>query len=207
MMKRLVLTLGVVLFTLACGGDGGVTGPPGGDGGRIEGRVNGPGGGVPGASVSLAGGGSTQSGSDGGFAFTNVTAGQATVTVTPPDGFAFAPGETAAKSLNVTSGGSVSATWNVRLSDTEPKTVEVGLGSTSFNPSDVTVPVGSTINWVNQTATAHTISPNEPSKTGTWMELTITGAGTEFNHTFGTAGTFDYVCKLHAGMTGVIRVH
>lgn len=208
MSRRYVWAAAGLLFLASgCGGDGGggVTEPP--DTGTLQGTVSGPGGPIPEVQISLTGGGTTQTDSDGAFSFANVTPGQKTVTITPPGAFQLASGETAAKSASVTAGGSATVTWNLRLVDTSPTTVEVALNATTFSPRDVTVPVGSTINWSNATATAHTISPNAPNAPGAWPDTNISGQGTEFDHTFSTAGTFDYVCKLHSGMSGVVRVH
>src|SRR5690606_21968036 len=109
----------------------------------------GPGGPIPNAQVTLTGGGSVSTNSDGAFSFTGLEPGVRTVTLSPPAGFQLASGETAAKSATVTSGGSVSVDWSLRLTDTTPRTVEVGLTANAFASNDVTIPTGSTINWVN----------------------------------------------------------
>jgi plastocyanin len=205
MMGRSVRLMAVVAVLAACGGDGGGVVDP--DGGTLQGTVTGPGGGIPDALVSLSGGGSVRTEEDGTFSFDDVSAGQHTVTVTPPSEFQLASGETAAKSVSVSSGGTANVSWNVRLTNTSPRTVQVTMTAATFNAAEVTIPVGSTVNWVNQTATTHTISPTDASKPGSWDDTTISGLNADFDHTFGTAGTFDYVCKLHQGMTGVVRVH
>ena len=207
MPKRLVVALCALLLTAACSGDGngGVTNPPGR--GTLNGVVSGPGGPVPEAQVILTGVGQQETNGEGRFSFANVEPGPKTISVSPPAGWQLAGGEVAQKTATVAAGGTVSVNWSLRLGATVPVTVEVGLAAATFNSRDVTVPVGSTIRWVNQTAITHTISPNSPSQAGTWTDVTISGQGTEFAHTFGTAGTFDYVCKLHSGMTGVVRVH
>lgn len=204
MLRRNLLILSAFLVAGACGGDD-VTNPPGA--GTLDGRVTGPGGPIPEAQVVITGGATQETDDEGRYTFNNVAAGQQTVTVTPPSGFVLASGETAAKSVTVTEGATASVDWSVRLSDTAPRTVEVGLSASSFNSADVTVPVGSTIKWENQAAITHTISPSIPTQVGTWVDVTVTADGEVFDHTFGTAGTFDYICKLHSGMAGVIRVH
>jgi plastocyanin len=206
-MRRSVWTVAAILLSAGCGGGdgGGVTTPPGG--GTLQGEVTGPGGPVPGAQVSLSGGGNAETDDEGRFSFTNLEPGAKTVTVTPPAAFVLATGETAAKSATVPDGGSVSVAWSVRLSDGTPRSQEIGLSASTFSPRDVILPVGSSVTWVNQTSITHTISPNDPAQTGAWTDETIGGQGTEFDHTFATAGTFDYVCKLHSGMNGVVRVH
>lgn len=210
MSRRFVLPVTAALFLfVGCGGDGGGDGGPTEPQGKgtLSGEVAGPGGGIPGARVAIQGGPSVETNSEGEYSISDLEAGAKTVTVTPPAGFTLATGETASKSATVTANGTVTMNWSVRLTDTAPTAVEVGLSSNRFISDDVTVPVGSTVTWYNQTAITHTISPNNPSQAGTWEDQTISGEGTEFQHTFGTAGTYDYVCKLHSGMTGVIRVH
>lgn len=208
-MRAIARVFCAALLAASCSGDGdgggGVTEPPGS--GTLEGRVSGPGGGVPDARVTLSGGGSTETNRDGDFSFSGLEPGQFTVSVQPPSDFRLATGEEASKSATVASGGTASVNWGVVLIDTQARTVEVALNASSFSSADVTIPVGSTVNWVNQTAITHTISPDDPDQTGVWEDVTISGEGTEFDHTFGSTGTFDYVCKLHAGMTGVVRVH
>jgi plastocyanin len=207
MPKRLVVALCALLLAAGCGGDGngGVTNPPGR--GTLDGVVTGPGGPVPDALVVVTGVGQQQTNSDGRFNFTNVEPGSKTLSVSPPAGWELAAGEVAQKSATVAAGATVSVNWSLRLGNTTARTVEVGLAAASFNARDVTIPAGSTIRWVNQTAITHTISPTRTTQAGTWTDVTISGQGTEFEHTFGAAGTFDYVCKLHSGMTGVVRVH
>lgn len=213
MLRRHVLILSALLIAAGCsGGDGGGGGDNGGitgpaDKGTLNGRATGPGGGVPNAQVSLTGGGTQKTDSEGHFTFTGVAPGSKTLTITPPTGFELAGGETAGKSAAVTAGGTASVNWSLRLSDNSPRSIDINLSASSFSPADVTLPVGSTVKWYNETAIAHTISPNSPNQAGTWPEANISGAGSTVSHTFGTAGTFDYVCKLHAGMTGVVRVH
>ena len=203
-MRRVVGLL-LVSALWACGGDGGGVTPPGAEG-SIQGQVTGPGGGVPGAQVTLAGGGTMETGSDGTFRFDDVGTGNHSLSVSPPSGFALAASETGTKSVEVAANTTASVSWSVRLADATPVAVEVGLTASSFDDDDVTMPVGSTVTWVNRTAITHTITPDQ-ALPGGWTDITIQGEGTEFEHTFGTAGTFEYVCRLHAGMTGVVRVH
>jgi hypothetical protein len=71
----------------------------------------------------------------------------------------------------------------------------------SFNPATRTVSVGTTVRWVNNGSLAH----NTISDTGVWTSANV-NPGADFQHTFGTAGSFPYRCTLHAGMTGTIVV-
>jgi plastocyanin len=78
-----------------------------------------------------------------------------------------------------------------------------------FNPSDVTVPAGTTIRWVNDAAMFHTITPDNAAQDGVWARRGVTASGEAFTHTFSRAGeTYTYHCEPHLanGMTGTIRV-
>lgn len=206
MRKALVIIAAVVPLAAACGGGGGgTTDPP--MNGSVTGTVSGRGGGIPNATISLAGGGTQTTNGEGQFSFSNVSAGAKTLSLAPPTGFTLATGETAEKSASVAAGGTATVNWSLQLANTNPRTVDVEMGAVTFAPSDVVVPVGSTVRWVNGTATTHTVTPNNASQPGAWQDVTVSGSGTVFSHQFNTAGTYPYNCRLHGGMTGTVRVH
>ncbi|MFK7773184.1 MAG: plastocyanin/azurin family copper-binding protein [Saprospiraceae bacterium] len=86
-------------------------------------------------------------------------------------------------------------------------TVET-VGNTGFSPTDLTITVGQTVQWVN-TGGSHNVNgttatyPNNPESFGNSI-----GAGWTFDHTFMTAGSYDYQCDPHVGlgMSGTITV-
>lgn len=69
--------------------------------------------------------------------------------------------------------------------------------------SDTTVHVGDTVHWIWKTD-AHSVTTD----TGEWADSGVHNTGFTFDHTFSTAGTFDYYCIIHgdSGMTGAIKV-
>ncbi|MDQ3694926.1 MAG: ScyD/ScyE family protein [Chloroflexota bacterium] len=71
----------------------------------------------------------------------------------------------------------------------------------AFNPSTVTVPVGTTVTWTNADTVAHTASAN-----GGAFNSGNLNPGQSYSHTFAAAGTFDYACLYHPYMTGTIIV-
>jgi plastocyanin len=71
----------------------------------------------------------------------------------------------------------------------------------SFNPQTLSVPVGTTVTWMNSAPIAHTTT----SDTGLWDSGPL-NPGAEFQHTFNTAGTFTYHCNIHPYMHGTIVV-
>ena len=71
----------------------------------------------------------------------------------------------------------------------------------SFNPSSLTVSVGTTVNWTNNGNVAHTVT----SDTNIFDSGQISpGAG--FSYTFNESGTFNYHCNNHPDMHGTIIV-
>lgn len=79
-------------------------------------------------------------------------------------------------------------------------TVEVRIKDLAFEPADVTVKAGDTIVWrnddfVDHTATARDKSFNVDLPEGIAAQLQLT-----------KPGTFEYFCRYHPTMTGVVHV-
>jgi plastocyanin len=77
----------------------------------------------------------------------------------------------------------------------------VSMTDFQFGPAAVTVSVGDTVTWVNNSATPHTTT----SSSGAW-DSGIMNGGQSFSFTFRSAGTFAYSCTSHPQMTGSITV-
>jgi len=76
-----------------------------------------------------------------------------------------------------------------------------------FSPSTVTVSPGTEVTWTNDDATIHTVvegSAEAPVEGG--FDSSIVNTGDSWEHTFDTAGTFDYYCSLHPFMKGTVTV-
>jgi plastocyanin len=75
---------------------------------------------------------------------------------------------------------------------------EVQVVDNAFKPGTIEVAVGDTVTWVYKGGVKHNvIGPgfNGPTqKSGT------------FEHTFNSAGSFKYVCTIHPGMKGTVKV-
>ena len=83
----------------------------------------------------------------------------------------------------------------------------VTMNSATFSPSDVTISVGESVRWVNGQAIAHTITPANPQQAGVWAAQNVPAtSGFAFQARMNTAGTFNYSCTLHSGMTGRVIV-
>jgi plastocyanin len=70
-----------------------------------------------------------------------------------------------------------------------------------FVPASITVPVGTTVTWINKDAEDHTVK----SDNGLFnFDLAYQGASD--NYTFTVPGTFTFYCEPHPQMTGKVIV-
>ena len=78
-----------------------------------------------------------------------------------------------------------------------------------FDPLILNVPVGATVTWKNLDSTLHTVTSGsaESGKPGTIFDSSYLTGGKTFQHTFSSAGTFDYFCTLHPYMKGLVIVN
>lgn len=207
----LLLAAGLV-WASACESNGG-TEPPTEESATIQVLVSVDGSGQQGVTVRLfeSGGSdalsSQQTGSDGTASFSNLSAGTYDAEVVVPTGLALDEGETAKKSVTVAAGATASvAVELVTEGGTDPDVVEIHLtGSNTFSPSEVTISEGTTVRWINDTSTFHTVTPDGHSQ---WSRVEMNNEGDIFTHTFNNIGTFEYFCEPHEsiGMTGTITV-
>jgi len=77
----------------------------------------------------------------------------------------------------------------------------VAIQNMAFNPTTLTVPVGTTVTWKNLDNVTHHIV----SDTGAFESSDLTN-GQTFNFTFNKAGNYPYHCSIHPSMTGTIVV-
>lgn len=79
---------------------------------------------------------------------------------------------------------------------------EVFLERFHFSPQTLSVPVGTTVIWINRDSVPKIVLSNEQP-----LEMPpILRAGQAFSRTFSTAGTYSYFCSVHPGVTGKIVV-
>ena len=78
-----------------------------------------------------------------------------------------------------------------------------------YVPPTLTVSAGSTVTWKNSDSTLHTVTSGsaETGVSGTEFDSSYMAAGKTFEHTFSSAGTFDYYCTLHPFMKGQVIVN
>ena len=78
---------------------------------------------------------------------------------------------------------------------------EVSIGFNVFVPISLTVPVGTTVKWVNNDGSNHNVVFADQVKSGRLRH------DATYTRTFTTAGTYNYQCAIHGDMMkGVIVV-
>jgi plastocyanin len=80
----------------------------------------------------------------------------------------------------------------------------------AFSPSEVTVPAGSAVRWVNNADVFHTVtstdSPERLRPNGLF-DASLFRRGDSFQYTFTKAGIYHYYCQPHSEfMVGTVRV-
>ena len=70
-----------------------------------------------------------------------------------------------------------------------------------FKPTNVEVKAGDTVTWKWVGKTDHNVTSDEKD-----LFKSKTQEDGDFEHTFDKAGTFEYSCTLHTGMTGKVTV-
>jgi plastocyanin len=80
------------------------------------------------------------------------------------------------------------------------ETVQVKISDLAFSPVEITAKVGDIIRWVNGDFVDHTAT----AKDGEWDVMIEAEKQAELPLT--RAGTIDYFCRFHPGMTGKITV-
>jgi plastocyanin len=83
----------------------------------------------------------------------------------------------------------------------QPAPDTVNIQNFEFSPRELTVPAGTTVNWVNLDSAAHTTT----SRTNLWNSGNL-NLNQRFSFTFTQPGTYDYFCALHPFMEGKIIV-
>jgi plastocyanin len=79
---------------------------------------------------------------------------------------------------------------------------EVKIDNFAFTPMDLTVPAGTTVEWVNRDDIPHVVVSDD-KKT---FKSRALDTDEKYSYTFTTPGTYSYFCSLHPKMTGKIIV-
>ena len=103
-----------------------------------------------------------------------------------------------------------------------PNTVDMPVGGaipgcedtdSCYTPTHLTVGAGTTVTWINSDGPMlHTVTAGIPGADAVGLDLPngfdsdFMSGGATFEHTFDTAGVFDYYCALHHWMVGTVTV-
>lgn len=84
------------------------------------------------------------------------------------------------------------------------------LRASTFDPTSLTVTVGTTVTWANNSGVTHNVVFTNPTAaksvgTGPSGDIGQTSSGTQAR-SFATAGTYAFHCTIHAGMDGSVTV-
>lgn len=77
---------------------------------------------------------------------------------------------------------------------------EIWAGDHEFYPTHKTVPVGTTITWINKEGADHTVTSNDGL-----FDYGL-AAGERVSYTFDKPGVYEFFCQPHDGMAGAITV-
>ena len=80
--------------------------------------------------------------------------------------------------------------------------VTVKIDNFTFDAATITVPVGTTVTWVNQDDIPHTVVSDDK----TTFRSKVMDTDEKFSFTFNTPGSFGYFCSIHPHMTGKVVV-
>jgi plastocyanin len=80
--------------------------------------------------------------------------------------------------------------------------INISIGSTSFVPSKIQVPIGSKVLWTNNDSTLHTVTEAAQAL----FNSDIIYSDQTWDYTFESIGTFDYHCTIHPFMKGTVIV-
>src|SRR5215470_8597720 len=85
--------------------------------------------------------------------------------------------------------------------DSKASPTEVRVDNFTFGPDTLTVPVNSTVTWVNKDDIPHVIASND----GLFKSKAL-DTDDRFSYTFTKAGTYAYYCSIHPKMQGKVVV-
>jgi plastocyanin len=110
---------------------------------------------------------------------------------------------TASLALAVLIAGALQAakTVSAQPQQAQASTAEVKIDNFSFGPQTLTVPVGTTVTFVNRDDIPHTVVSTDGV-----FKSKVLDTDDKFVYTFSKAGTFPYFCSIHPKMTGKVVV-
>jgi plastocyanin len=80
--------------------------------------------------------------------------------------------------------------------------VEVKIDNFTFAPTPLTIPAGTTVQWVNRDDIPHTVVSDDK----TTFKSKALDTDENYSYTFSKPGTYTYFCSSHPKMTGKVVV-
>jgi len=100
------------------------------------------------------------------------------------------------------SGYTTSSNGNNSGNGAGPGANEVWMQNLAFNPATLNVTAGATVTWTNKDGVTHTVTYSSGPDSAFSASVP---AGATFQHTFSTAGTYQYYCQIHGTPTTGMR--
>ena len=88
----------------------------------------------------------------------------------------------------------------------ESDSLTVAIAGYRFQPQNLTVPVGTTVTWVNMDSVEHSVESGTHDAPADLFDSGLLGHMESFSYTFDRPGTYVYHCDPHPAMTGTIVV-
>ena len=73
----------------------------------------------------------------------------------------------------------------------------MSIGDKFFEPDEVFISVGDTVEWINGGDKGHTVTSGAVGNPDKLWDSGVLIAGRSFSWTFTTSGTFQYFCTIH----------
>ena len=80
--------------------------------------------------------------------------------------------------------------------------VQVKIDNFTFAPTPLTIPAGTTVQWVNRDDIPHTVVSDDK----TTFKSKALDTDENYSYTFAKPGTYTYFCSIHPKMTGKVVV-
>lgn len=82
-----------------------------------------------------------------------------------------------------------------------PTANEIVIQGMNYNPSSLTVAVGTKVTWRNMDSVSHTVTSDS-----NLFDSGNMGNNSTYSYTFTTAGNYSYHCRIHPGMAASVTV-
>jgi plastocyanin len=93
--------------------------------------------------------------------------------------------------------------WLLPSGQASAASYSVAMKGYAFSPASLSVPAGSTVTWTNYDTAPHDVKTTSGPLS---IHSPMLNKGQSWSFTFGTAGSYGYVCTVHPDMTAGITV-